>query len=111
MNNEDKGLLKEKILEEIEGLKKNIAFLEEMSKPVAPDAAIGRLTRMEAINSKSINDINLKSAKNRLSRLQSALNRIDGENFGICVNCGEPIPVKRLMIIPESLKCVECMEE
>ena len=111
MNKKDKSVLKAKILEEIEFLKLNIKSLEAMSKPVAPDVAIGRLTRMEAINSKSINDANLQSAKNRYSRLQSALNRIDDPHFGICIECEEPIPVKRLMIIPESLKCVECMEE
>lgn len=111
MNKKDKALLKEKILQEIDSLRVNIKALEEMSKPVAPDVAIGRLTRMEAINSKSINDANLQSAKNRLSRLQSALNRIDDDHFGICIECEEPIPVKRLMIIPESLKCVQCMEE
>ena len=111
MNEKDKALLKTKILEEIESLKVSIESLQEMSKPVAPDVSIGRLTRMEAINAKSINDANLRSSKNRLSRLQSALNRIDDPHFGICIECEEPIPVKRLMIIPESLKCVECMEE
>jgi len=111
MTKKDKALLKTKIIEEIESLKVNIESLKEMSKPVAPDVSIGRLTRMEAINAKSINDANLRSSQNRLSRLQSALNRIDDAHFGICIECEEPIPVKRLMILPESLKCVECMEE
>ncbi|UCE72496.1 MAG: hypothetical protein JSU99_04080 [Nitrospiraceae bacterium] len=56
MTDEDRQKLKEKILQEIDSLKVNIQSLEESSKPVSPDNAIGRLTRMEAINAKSIHE-------------------------------------------------------
>ena len=33
------------------------------------------------------------------------------ENFGICEECGEPIPTKRLLAVPETTLCVNCQRE
>ncbi|RLB43480.1 MAG: hypothetical protein DRH12_02915 [Deltaproteobacteria bacterium] len=33
------------------------------------------------------------------------------ENFGICEECGEPIPAKRLLAVPETTLCVNCQRE
>jgi DnaK suppressor protein len=111
MTEEERNNLKKKILSQIDDLKKEIKSYEETTKPVAPDNAIGRLTRMEAINAKSISEASLSSARLRLTRLQNTLKRIDSENFGLCALCEEPIPMKRLMLMPETTKCVECMED
>ena len=32
------------------------------------------------------------------------------EDFGICIECDEPIPFARLMILPETSLCVVCAE-
>ena len=111
MTDGERKELKEKILSQIDELKTEIKSYEETTKPVAPDNAIGRLTRMEAINAKSISEASLSSARLRLTRLQNTLKRIDSENFGLCALCEELIPVKRLMLMPETTKCVECMED
>ena len=92
----------------IETAKKDVLSLKELSKPVAPDDAIGRLTRMEAINSRSINEAALEKTRAKLSGLQRALGEIDGPDFGICRLCEEPIPHARLKLIPECLLCVVC---
>jgi len=84
--------------------------LGKMSKPIAPDNAIGRLTRMEAINAKSINDANIRTAKIRLMKLEKALEGINDPDFGICQLCEKKIPLKRLMIVPESNVCVQCLD-
>jgi hypothetical protein len=47
MNDEQKIELRELINKDIEELKKTIDLLKETVKSVAPDNAIGRLTRME----------------------------------------------------------------
>ena len=76
----------------------------------SPDNAIGRLTRMEAINSKSINEAALNHAKQTLSKMERALMMIDNPDFGLCRECEEPIPLGRLMIVPESDLCVQCAQ-
>lgn len=103
--------IKEKVFNEIAGLRKEIGSLEEEIKPIAPDNAIGRLTRMEAINAKSMHEANLHSAKVRLARLENTLARINSDEFGLCCDCEEPIAFKRLLLIPESIRCVQCAEK
>jgi DnaK suppressor protein len=111
MNETEREEFKKKILSQIDDLQAEIKSHKESSRPVSPDNAIGRLTRMEAINAKSISEASLSSARTRLSRLQSALKRIDMPNFGLCFICEEPIPLKRLMLLPETTRCVNCMED
>jgi len=33
------------------------------------------------------------------------------ENFGICEECGEPIPDERILIVPEAVLCVPCQRD
>ncbi len=109
MNEREKATLIELIENEILKLGKDAAKLEEQVKPIAPDNAIGRLTRMEAINAKNMSAANLRNAKLRIAQLGKALERIDDEDFGVCVRCERPIPLKRIMLAPESQQCVRCM--
>ena len=103
--------LRRSIQSEIETLQGTIKNLENSSKPVPPDNAYGRLSRMEAINSKSISEAGLKSARARLPRLETALKKIDDPDFGICVRCNQPIPKGRIMLVPESTVCVQCADQ
>jgi DnaK suppressor protein len=32
------------------------------------------------------------------------------EEFGVCLECGEPIPAKRLMALPWAALCLQCQE-
>ena len=110
MNEKQKTEIKALIHKEIKELKLIIERVKETVQPIAPDDAIGRLTRMEAINAKSISEANLRSSKIRLGNLEHALNNLDDPEFGICVGCDEPIPFGRLMVMPESKRCVKCIE-
>ena len=106
---EDIERLRKHIRQEIESLKKDIVALKKSSKPVSPDNAIGRISRMEAINSKNISEASLRNAEIKLVKLERALEKIDDDpDFGLCAECGDPIPFKRLMILPEAVLCVGC---
>lgn len=102
--------IKAAIHQEIDHLRGEIEKLKEQTKPIAPDRAIGRLTRMEAIQSKSISEANLRKAQQRVTSLTRALPLVDEEDFGECGRCGRAIPVKRLLLMPESKTCVRCLE-
>jgi DnaK suppressor protein len=43
-----------------------------------------------------------------LVEVQQALARIDNGTYGMCSNCGQPIPEKRLEAIPWATLCVTC---
>lgn len=110
MDNEQKEMLKGHIQQRIEDIKENIMSYQALIHPISPDNAIGRLTRMEAINSKSINEAALNKAKQTLSKMERALMMIGNPDFGLCQECEEPIPLARLMIVPESDLCVQCAQ-
>ncbi|CAB1079079.1 prokaryotic dksA/traR C4-type zinc finger family protein [Olavius algarvensis Delta 1 endosymbiont] len=110
MDIKEKAKLKENIKKKLKTINEDIAAYEQLTKPVSPDNAIGRLTRMEAISSKSINEAALGKAKDTRSQLERALAKIDAPDFGLCRQCDEPIPSARLMILPETDLCVQCAE-
>jgi len=105
---EEKTALKAHIASEIDKLDKQLASLEEKLRPIAPDCSLGRLTRMEALAEQDVARKVYEEAQRRKVRLQNALSRIDGEDFGICIECDEPIGIERLKIRPESVRCVVC---
>ena len=43
--------------------------------------------------------------------LQLALERIDADEFGACMVCGELIPEERMMEVLNATKCVDCKEK
>jgi DnaK suppressor protein len=110
MTKEEKEKLEQIIVAEKDNLLSSIQSLEEGSKPVPPDDAIGRLTRMDAINAKSMNEANLNAARVKLAKLERALTKLDNPDFGICAICEEPIPVGRIMLLPETTVCVKCAD-
>lgn len=49
--------------------------------------------------------------KSHLAKLELALRKIDEGDFGICIECGEPIAKKRLEARPETQLCIKCKED
>ena len=112
MEDFDRGELKETIEKELASLAIDIERLTEQTKPIPPDRAIGRLTRMEAIQSKSITEASLRKSQMRQRKLQTALRKVaEDPDYGLCNVCEEPIPIKRLLLIPESTRCVPCASQ
>ena len=52
----------------------------------------------------------LSTARAHLQGIEDALGHVDGEEFGICVNCGQRIPFTRLEARPYAKHCVACAE-
>lgn len=103
--------LKAKIEADIIQLEEDIAGLEEMTQPIAPDNAIGRLSRMDAINTRSANQTALNAAKIRQAKLKKTLPNIDSAEFSECDECLVEIPFARLMLVPECEYCVVCADK
>lgn len=107
----DKGQLKavqQKLLNEIEVTQHKITEYTELCKPIAPENAIGRISRMDAINNKSVVEAALRESKQKLLDLEKIINKSNNKDFGMCIICKLEIPYGRLMIRPNSQKCVNC---
>lgn len=106
----DNEELRQKLLDEIAKTQQIILEYKEMTKPIPPDAAIGRISRIDAINNKSVGEAALRQAEDKLTSLERVLSRIGTKDFGNCLKCHNPIPVGRILVRPESLYCVRCAQ-
>jgi len=111
MEKEKKEYIKDKILKYIEQLIYDIEDLKEKSKPISPENSLGRLTRLDAMGEKSINDAMLIKSELRLKKLLFVKDRVGDDNFGMCNICDDEINFVRLKIVPESTVCITCANE
>lgn len=93
----------------IESIHEDIEVLQELVKPIPLDASIGRISRMDAINNKTINESSMREKKKILQRLEKALENSDSKDFGHCTKCGNEIPFGRLEYMPHTTRCVGCV--
>ena len=100
--------LYELIKSEIEEVEFEITLLIDRTEIVAPDCSIGSVTRMDAINNKSVADFSLIMSEERLKGLEYRLSKYGTVQFTRCVTCNEEIPLNRLQFMPHSLTCVSC---
>ncbi len=108
MTQEEKDMFRLKLEEEIRKTEIQIEELKEQTKPIPPENSLGRITRMDAINNKSVAEASLRRSKRKMSRLNSSLVKLDDPDFGRCAVCSDKIPVQRLMVLPESAHCINC---
>jgi DnaK suppressor protein len=46
--------------------------------------------------------------RTELNKIAKALNQIENETYGTCLDCGEPIPMARLEAHPYADRCIRC---
>lgn len=110
MDNKERAALKTKIIETTAKTKEKIEQLVAATQPISPENAIGRISRMDAINNKSVAEAALRTARRKLSSLEVALHKVDHEDFGNCTRCRKPIQAARLMFMPDSDRCIRCAD-
>jgi DnaK suppressor protein len=76
--------------------------------PVAPSEAIGRLSRMDAIQQKELAGAGRRNAEHRLGMVRAALATIQRGEYGLCRECEEPVGYRRLKARPETAFCLAC---
>ena len=102
--------LKAKLKTEIRDTKEKIEEYSILCKPISPENSIGRVSRMDAINNKSIVEAALRVAKEKMQQLETMQNKFKDPDFGMCNKCNKAIPFGRLMIQPQSKFCVICAQ-
>ena len=108
MNRENKIKVENKIKDSILETESKIKEYKNLTKPISPENAIGRISRMDAINNKSVLEAALREAQSKLIQLKAINKKITSSDFGLCKTCKKSIPFGRLMIRPESQLCVNC---
>ena len=108
MNDTDKENLRALIIKKIARTEQKVEELRELVKPYAPENAIGRVSRMDAMANQSVMKAALRSDEKRLNGLRVALANIDQPDFGSCYDCKAAIQHKRILLMPESKYCMRC---
>ena len=112
MNKEDLFKIKKKINEEVKKTKILIENYKNLTKPIAPENSIGRVSRMDAINNKSVIEEVLRKTEKKLKELLYAEKMSEeNTNFGKCIICNNEINIKRLFIMPYVKKCINCAKK
>ena len=84
---------------------------EDARKPVELDQqSVGRLSRMDALQEQAMQLETERRRKSTLLRIDAALTRMEEDEFGYCIACGEPIDDRRLENDPSVPACVRCAQ-
>ncbi|SDW28730.1 transcriptional regulator, TraR/DksA family [Ruegeria halocynthiae] len=70
--------------------------------------AVGRLSRMDALQNQAMAKAQQVRRDTEKHRLQAALIRMEENEFGYCEDCGEEIAQGRLELDLAASKCVSC---
>ena len=108
MDNAQLKALIKKLKVELNITQQKINEYTELCKPIAPENSIGRISRMDAINNKSVVEAALRVATQKMQQLKNMQKRLKNDDFGICHKCKKTIPFGRLIIQPQSKFCVIC---
>jgi len=82
--------------------------LSEGTRPVEPDSAIGRISRVDAIQVQQMAQASMRMARRRLQQVAAALQRVAADAYGECAECGDDIGYPRLKARPEAPFCLAC---
>ena len=70
----------------------------------------GRVSRVDALQQQAMAVAAVNRSKARLLELRAARQRLAGDDYGWCRDCGEAIAAQRLMANPAHTRCVACAE-
>lgn len=97
----------------LQALKTELVALSEAStgdrQPVELDQqSVGRLSRLDAMQVQAMARASDVRRIQEIRRIEAALKRVDEDEYGWCVECGEAIAPKRLEIDPAAARCAGC---
>ncbi|MDP7548812.1 MAG: TraR/DksA C4-type zinc finger protein, partial [Alphaproteobacteria bacterium] len=69
---------------------------------------VGRLSRMDAMQDQAMAQESERRRMGELQRIEAALERLTGGDYGYCVSCEEAIAPARLELDPAVATCIEC---
>ena len=85
------------------------ASTAKAAKPVVLDQTrVGRLSRMDALQGQAMAQESVRRQRLELQRVALALGRLEANDYGFCLSCGELIAVERLRVDPCATQCVAC---
>ena len=98
------------IEERLEENRAELARLADSTAPIEPDVAIGRLSRLDAMQMQQTALAQQRSLQQDIRNLEAALERLAADRFGTCHQCRQAIAFTRLQAQPAARICGRCAE-
>lgn len=101
----DKAAIRKRLMEHKAELSQRVDRIHEHARnPLEADsseqaAQLGNVQVVSALEAEAVE---------QLAEIDAALQRLDTDQYGQCVSCGEPISPQRLQAMPASTQCLEC---
>ena len=109
MKQSDIDRFRQQLMDSLHALEVENARGAEGQKTVELDQqSVGRLSRMDALQSQAMAKAGQQRRNANQLRIKAALARMDEEEFGYCIDCGEEIAHKRLELDPTIPTCISC---
>ena len=77
---------------------------------VLDQQSVGRLSRIDALQGQEMALAQARRREASLNRIAITLARLDSDDYGYCVECGDEIAVRRLELDPTVQTCIDCAE-
>ena len=91
---------------ELDALRTQLAHQTEVSQTNV--AAIDLFDAAQTVEYQEFGALSISRLARRASELRSALERLREGNYGLCEDCGNPIPAPRLVAVPTATTCFPC---
>jgi len=69
---------------------------------------VGRLSRMDAMQAQAMSIESNRRRLQQIKNIHAALKRLESDEYGWCLECGEEINPKRLEFNPAVELCIDC---
>lgn len=100
--------LEDKIRDLIAELESAVAKSGDDTAAISPDVAIGRLSRIDAMQQQEMAKAGVRRHQQRIIALKETLRLMDDGTYGMCAKCHEDIEYNRLESAPEVKLCAKC---
>jgi len=108
----DLAYFKERLEKRLKEIIDGRAVQKKGTSPVELDQArIGRLSRMDAMQQQEISKAAARLTDMERQRINTALIRMQADEYGYCIICENDIAEGRLRFDPSVLICISCAEE
>ena len=91
-------------------LRRDLRGAQSARSDATLSGVIDRKDQAESEQTSALADAEEQRDWGELARIERALSRLDHGGYGDCLECGTPIPIKRLLAQPAAELCVACQQ-
>jgi DnaK suppressor protein len=103
-------VLRDLLENRLRDLPRDIRGAQSVRSDATLSGVIDRKDQAESEQTSALADAEEQRDWGELARIERALSRLDHGGYGDCLECGTPIPIKRLLAQPAAELCVACQQ-